>query len=114
MQNQIERMRAIIAQAVAEAGQKGSGRLAKVHLIIYGALPDAEVTRLFHEASQGTPAGGAELHIEQAGSRYICWNCCGLRFEGADGMCPNCGEVALEVPEEIAFALRRVEIAAAP
>jgi Zn finger protein HypA/HybF involved in hydrogenase expression len=112
MQNQIERMRAIIAQALAEADQKNGFRLASVHLIIYGELPETEIVSLYHEASQGTLADGAELHIEQAGSRYICWNCCGLRFESSDGMCPNCGELALEVPEEIAFALRRIELAA--
>lgn len=112
MQNQTERMRAIIAQALAEAGQKEGGRLASIHLIVYGALPETEIASLFQEASRGTPADGATLHTEQAGSRYICWNCCGLRFEGSDGMCPNCGELALEVPEEIAFALRRIEVAA--
>ncbi len=114
MQNQIERMRAIIAQAVAEAGQKDGGRLAEVHLIVYGGLPEAEIIDLYQQASLGTPADGAALRIEHAGSRYICWNCCGLRFEGSDGMCPNCGELALEVPEEIAFALRRIDVAAVP
>ena len=113
MQNQIERMRAIIAQALAEAEQKQNARLAGITLIVYGALADAEIVSIYQEASQGTPANGAKLLIEQAGSRYICWNCCGLRFEGSDGMCPNCGELALEVPEEIAFALRRIETAAA-
>jgi Zn finger protein HypA/HybF involved in hydrogenase expression len=113
MQNQTERMRAIVAQALAEAGQNQNGRLAGITLIVYGALPDSEIIRMYEEASRGTLADGAKLLIEQAGSRFICWNCCGLRFEGSDGMCPNCGELALEVPEEIAFALRRIEVAAA-
>lgn len=114
MQNQMERMRAIIAQALAEAGQQAGGHLAGIHLIAYGGLAEAEIINLYHEASRGTPADGVALRIEHAGSRYICWNCCGLRFEGSDGMCPNCGELALEIPEEIAFALRRVEVAALP
>lgn len=113
MHNHIERMRAIVAQALAEAGQQTGSRLASVHLILYGALAESEVVSLYREASRGTPADGAALHVEYAGSRYICWNCCGLRFESPDGMCPNCGELALEVPEEIAFALRRIEIASA-
>ena len=77
MQNQIERMRAIIAQALAEADHAHGGRLASVHLIIYGALPETELVSLYQEASRGTPADGTILHIEHAGSRYICWNCCG-------------------------------------
>jgi Zn finger protein HypA/HybF involved in hydrogenase expression len=112
MQNHRERMRALIAQAVAEAGQDGQSALVAIHLVAYGSLPQAEIERLFAEASRGTPAERAALCIERAGSRFICWNCCGLRFESADGMCPNCGELALEVPEEIAFALRRVDRAA--
>ncbi|MBN1312871.1 MAG: hypothetical protein JXB30_15765 [Anaerolineae bacterium] len=103
--NQLERMRAIIAQAVAEA----KGHLQKVHLLSYGGIAEDQVLTLFAEASRDTPAEGVEAIVLPAGSRYICWNCCGLRFESEDGVCPNCGEVALEVPEEIDFALYKVE-----
>src|SRR5574341_1524209 len=106
MLDQVERMRAIVAQAVAEAG---TSRLSGIRLVVYGRLPDGVIARLFAEASRGTPAEGAAVSAEWAGSRYICWNCCGVRFESADGVCPNCGELALEVPEEIEFALRGSE-----
>lgn len=108
----IERMRAIVAQAIAEASQQPEGRLDCLHLIIYGRLPEETIRSLFAEASRGTRAECARLEIEQAGSRYICWNCCGLRFESEDSVCPNCGEAAFEVPDDIDFALRRVEVAA--
>ena len=107
--DKLERMRAIVAQAVAEAKSRGDGRLARVHLDIYGDCSAAEIRRLFQEASAGTLAESAEVVIKRAGSRYICWNCCGLRFESMDGVCPNCGEAALVVPEEITFALRLTE-----
>ncbi len=103
--NQLERMRAIVAQAIAEA----NGRPLGIHLLSYGGLDEAQVLELFTEASRGTPAESVAVVVQYAGSRYICWNCCGLRFESEDGVCPNCGEVALEVPEEIDFALRKVE-----
>ncbi len=76
--------------------------------MVYGHHDEAETRRLFEMASRGTDAEGARLVVERAGSRYICWNCCGLRFESEDGLCPNCGEVAVKIPEEIAFGLRRV------
>lgn len=109
--DELERMRALVAQAIAEARRDGAAhnglRLSEVHLVLYGDQDEAEARRLFEQASRDTGAEGARLVIERAGSRYICWNCCGLRFESSDGLCPNCGEVAMRVPDEIAFALRR-------
>jgi Zn finger protein HypA/HybF involved in hydrogenase expression len=103
--NQLERMRAIVAQAIAEA----KGHPLKIHLLTYGDMAEDQVLAFFAEASKGTAAEGVAVMVQHAGSRYICWNCCGLRFESEDGVCPNCGESALEVPEEIDFALRKVE-----
>ncbi len=109
--DELERMRALVAQAIAEARRDDTAhnglKLSEVHLVLYGDQDEAEARRLFEQASRGTGAEGARLVIERAGSRYICWNCCGLRFESNDGLCPNCGEVAMRVPDEIAFALRR-------
>jgi Zn finger protein HypA/HybF involved in hydrogenase expression len=103
--DQLERMRAIVAQAIAEA----KGHPLEIHLLTYGDMAEAQVLAFFAEASKGTSAEGVAVMVQRAGSRYICWNCCGLRFESEDGVCPNCGESALEVPEEIDFALRKVE-----
>ena len=106
-------MKAIVAQAMAECKTMNSERPCNgmdIHLVVYGGIGEAEVRALFDTASRGTPAEGAKLVIDLAGTRYICWNCCGLRFESTDGVCPNCGEIALKVPDEIAFALRSVEM----
>ena len=110
----LERMKAIVAQAVAEAQTThNNASLEEVTLIVYGGLDDTSACDLFGEASQGTPAEGAQVVVEYAGARYICWNCCGLRFASEDGYCPNCGDRSLEIPEEIMFALRGVKIAGA-
>jgi Zn finger protein HypA/HybF involved in hydrogenase expression len=106
MNHQIERMKAIVAQAVAEA-QQHSAALSQVRLTVYGAHTYDQIENWFRAAALGTTAEKAELVIEDAGSRYICWNCCGLRFEAEDGVCPNCGEMALEVPDDIDFSLRQ-------
>lgn len=104
-------MRAIVAQAVAEAVSRGeASRIDSVSLVVYGAVAEDLTRELFEQAAVDTPAAGADLIIQSVGSRYICWNCCGLRFESEDGICPNCGEDALEVPEEIAFGLSQVKV----
>lgn len=108
--DQLERMRAIVAQAIAEAQQQGKSQPARIHLDVYGDFDEEQIVGWFQAASEGTPAEASEVVIRRAGSRYICWNCCGLRFESIDGVCPNCGEEALGIPEEIVFALQRVEI----
>jgi Zn finger protein HypA/HybF involved in hydrogenase expression len=47
-----------------------------------------------------------------APSRFICWNCCGLRFESEnlDAMCPNCGDLGMLIPVEVTFALDHIEV----
>jgi Zn finger protein HypA/HybF involved in hydrogenase expression len=102
------RMKAVVAQALAEAMYS---RPVEVHVVAYGDFPHSQAEQLFRRASQGTPAESARLVIEHSGSRYICWNCCGLRYESRDGVCPNCGEATFKVPEEAAFRLRRVVVA---
>ena len=107
----MERARAMIASAVAQSGSNGSGAIAALHLTIYPTpdVPLEAIRAAIDIARRGTPAEGARLYFTEAPARYICWNCCGLRFEGKDGICPNCESEALIVPEEILFALNRVD-----
>ena len=112
MDELLERARAMIAAAIAEAQAKGAGSLTTLHVTIY-PTPDVSrdaVRAAIDAARRGTPAAEAALRFSEAPARYICWNCCGLRFEGQDGICPNCGSEALIVPEEILFALDRIEV----
>lgn len=108
---QVERMRALIDQALAELRRQGeTARLGGLRLLAYGETDPNELQSLYTEAAAGTPAEGVPITIEQAGSRYICWNCCGLRFDSHDGTCPNCGGAAFEIPSEIRFSLRKVDV----
>lgn len=108
-ERRLSQMKALIAQAVAEAHHDHQNpRVTEVQLIAYG-IDVEQVEDLFVQASQGTLTEGAQVVVQQVGTRYICWNCCGLRFASLNGHCPNCGETALEIPEEIVFALRGVK-----
>jgi Zn finger protein HypA/HybF involved in hydrogenase expression len=105
----IERARAMIAAAVAQ-GRTNGGPVAALHLTHF-PHPDVSLDAIraaIDAVRRGTPVESAQLVFSTAPSRYICWNCCGLRFEGRDGICPNCESEALLVPEEILFALDRV------
>jgi len=108
----LERARAMISEAVAQSQASGAGAIAALHLTIYPTpeTPPDAIRVAIEAAQRGTPAEGVPLHFSEAPARYICWNCCGLRFEGKNGICPNCESEALIVPEEIAFALDRVEV----
>jgi len=107
----LKRAQAMVAAAVAESQANGAGAITALHLTIYPTpeTPLDAIRAAIDAARRGTPAEHARLHFSEAPARYICWNCCGLRFEGKDGICPNCESEALIVPEEITFALDRVE-----
>lgn len=111
MSDLVERARAMIAAAVAQGRAMGDGAIAALYLTVYPTLetPIDAIRAAIDTARRDTPAEAAQLHFVEAPTRYICWNCCGLRFEGKDGICPNCGGEALIIPEDIFFALDRVE-----
>ena len=102
----------MIAAAVAESQANGAAAMKALHLTLY-AVPEVSLDTIcatIDSARRGTPAEAADLRFSEAAAHYICWNCCGLRFEGEDGICPNCESEALLVPDEIVFALNRVEL----
>ncbi len=113
MNEEVERIKAMVNRALAEARTQGAKRVTALHLTMFDHSEDVlpAVQKTLTDVSAGTPAEGARLITRPAPSRYICWNCCGLRFESEerDAMCPNCGGVSFILPPEITFALDRVE-----
>lgn len=109
-----EVVRAMLEQAIAEARARGGQRIRELHLELFDPSPEVErsLRDLVAELSENTPARDARLVTFPAPSRFICWNCCGLRFESenADATCPNCGELGMLIPAEVTFALDHVEI----
>jgi ubiquinone/menaquinone biosynthesis C-methylase UbiE/Zn finger protein HypA/HybF involved in hydrogenase expression len=109
-----ERARALLDQALAEARSRGTGRIAALHFVVYGSLEETEarLREMLQELSPNTPAEGAQIIIRAGPSKFLCWNCCGLRFESYDGesTCPNCGHAASLIPIDVAFALDYVEM----
>jgi Zn finger protein HypA/HybF involved in hydrogenase expression len=105
----------MVEQALAEARTRGAARVTALHLTMYDHSDQAltDLKQALALVTPGTPAQDAALVATPAPSRFICWDCCGLRYEAPDDnpMCPNCGGVGIIVPPEITFALDHIEIA---
>ncbi len=103
--------RALINQAVAEATAQGKQDIRALYFVTYPAedvTPDM-IRAAIESMRQATLAGHADLHFKPKPGRYVCWNCCGLRYEAIDGVCPNCGHEGLVIPLEMVVALERIE-----
>jgi|YNPNPStandDraft_1061719.scaffolds.fasta_scaffold07913_1 Zn finger protein HypA/HybF involved in hydrogenase expression len=107
-----ERLRALLAQALAEAHTRGASRITELHMTLWDPTPAsaARLRETLQDLSQNTLAAQAQVIITIAPSRFICWNCCGLRFESndPDAPCPNCGHKGWLIPEEVTFALDHI------
>jgi Zn finger protein HypA/HybF involved in hydrogenase expression len=109
-----EMVRAMLQQALAEAQGRAARQISELHLELFDPSPDTEqsIRSLVAEFGANTLADGARLVTFLAPSRFICWNCCGLRFESEnlDAMCPNCGDLGMLIPVEVTFALDHIEV----
>ena len=103
--------RALINQAVAEAMAQGKPAIQALYFVTYPAedVTPEVIRAAIDTMRQATPAGRAELHFTPKPGRYVCWNCCGLRYEAIDGVCPNCGHEGLVIPMEMVVALEKIE-----
>ncbi len=103
----------MLEQALAEARSRGAHRITALHLELFSRSSETErvLRDLVEGLSAGTLAETAEVITFPAPSRFICWNCCGLRFQSEDPVCPNCGHEGMIVPLEVTFALDHIEIA---
>jgi Zn finger protein HypA/HybF involved in hydrogenase expression len=110
-----EEVRAMLGQALADAQAQHARRLTELHLELFDAHPETRraLCDLVVELSADTIAAGAQIVTFPAASRFICWNCCGLRFhsEADEAICPNCGELGMLIPPDVTFALDHVEVA---
>ena len=110
-----EEVRAMLAQALSEAEAQHARRLTELHLELFDLDPEAEraLRDLVVDLSAGTIAAGAEIVTFRAPTRFICWNCCGLRYESdaAEAVCPNCGDLGMLIPPEVTFAFDHVQVA---
>jgi Zn finger protein HypA/HybF involved in hydrogenase expression len=104
----------MLEQALAEAESHGARQIAELHLELFDPSPETEraLRGMVAELVSGTPAERARVVTFLTPSRFICWNCCGLRYEGdsPDALCPNCGELGWLIPVEVTFALDHIEI----
>jgi Zn finger protein HypA/HybF involved in hydrogenase expression len=110
-----EEVRAMLGQALSEAEAKHARRLTELHLELFDLRPETEreLCDMVVELSAGTIAAGVQVVTFPAPTHFICWNCCGLRFQsvGDEAICPNCGEMGMLIPPDVIFALDHVEVA---
>lgn len=110
-----ERVRALLNQALAEARSRGAGRITALHFIVYGPFHETEarLRGILQELTVHTLAEGAHVLVRAGPNRFVCWNCCALRFESEEeaAICPNCGHMAIPIPREITCALDSIEVA---
>lgn len=110
-----ERVQALLDQALAEARSHGAGRITALHFIVYGPLRETEarLRGILQELTAHTLAENAQIVMHPGPNRFICWNCCALRFESEEeaAICPNCGHAATPIPREITCALDHIETA---
>jgi Zn finger protein HypA/HybF involved in hydrogenase expression len=108
----------MVEQALAEARTRGAARVTALHLTMYDHSLEAlqDVQEALAVVTPGTSAQDAALVTTLAPSRFICWDCCGLRYEAPDDnpICPNCGGAGIIVPPEITFSLDHIEVAFDP
>ena len=104
--------RALINQAVAEATAQGKQDIRTLYFVTYPAedITPEMIREAIEMMRQATPAGQSELHFIPKPGRYVCWNCCGLRYEAIDGVCPNCLHEGIVIPMEMVVALDRIEV----
>jgi Zn finger protein HypA/HybF involved in hydrogenase expression len=110
-----EVVQAMLDQALAEARSRGARRITELHLVMYDPSEDAEraLRGMLRKLSSNTLAKDARIVTHEGPNSYICWNCCGLRFESSDpdAICPNCGHSVLLIPSDVTFALEHIEFA---
>jgi Zn finger protein HypA/HybF involved in hydrogenase expression len=113
MVSERERARALLNQALAEARSRGASRITALHFVVYGSFHETEarLRRILQELGSDTPAEGAQVVVRAGPNKFLCWNCCALRFESHEERpaCPNCGHTASLIPVDITFALDRIE-----
>jgi Zn finger protein HypA/HybF involved in hydrogenase expression len=104
----------MLHQALAEAHSCGARRITELHLELFDPSYETEqaLRGMLTELSANTLAEGALVVTFLTPSRFICWNCCGLRFESdsPEAVCPNCGELGMLIPVEVTFALDHIEV----
>ena len=74
MEDLADRIRALIAQAIAEAETHGGKAVRALHIVLYEndpALPDA-LRLTFDWASRATAVQGEQLILRHAAGRFIC------------------------------------------
>jgi hydrogenase nickel incorporation protein HypA/HybF len=91
----------------------GASRVTNVHLAVgtSGHFTEEAVRQYFQALTQDTPIEGATLMLSWLPATYQCLSC-QHRFESTSStaMCPQCGDVALEISHQDECSLRSIDV----
>jgi Zn finger protein HypA/HybF involved in hydrogenase expression len=106
-----KQVHAMLNEALATARTRRAQRITALHLIMYDHSLEAlhAVRQVLDQLCPNTMARDAGLIPTPAPGKFICWYCCGLRYEALDNVCPNCGSVGFVVPPDVIFSLDTVD-----
>lgn len=106
-------MQEVVRTILTSMERAGAVRVTQVQLELgaSGHFTEEAVRQYFQVLTQDTPIEGAALALSWLPATYQCLSC-QQRFESTSstGICPRCGDVALEVSHQDECSIRSIEV----
>ena len=106
-------MQKVVTTILASMENAGASRVTHVQLELGTSAHFTEeaVRQYFQALTQDTPIEGAALTLSWLPATYQCLSC-QHRFESTSstGICPHCGDVALEISHQDECYLRTIDV----
>jgi hydrogenase nickel incorporation protein HypA/HybF len=106
-------MQEAVKSILASMENAGAVRVASVQLELgtSGHFTEEAVHQYFQILTLGTPIEGAALTLSWLPATYQCLSC-QHRFESTaeTGICPQCGDIALEIAHQDACHVRAIDV----
>lgn len=107
-------MQRVVHTILASTERAGACRVTNVQLElgVSGHFTEEAVRQYFQVLTQNTPIEGATLTLSWLPATYQCLSC-QHRFEStsATAICPQCGDVALEISHQDECSVRTIDVA---
>ena len=106
-------MQGVVRTILASMEHAGAARVTNVQLELgaSGHFTEEAVRQYFQLLTQDTPIEGATLTLSWLPATYQCLSC-QHRFEStiSPGICPQCGDVALEISHQDECSIRSIDV----
>lgn len=113
--HEVSVIQGIVKTILASMEEAGASRVTNVQLVIgsSGHFSEEAVRQNFQALTRDTPIEGATLGLSWVPATYQCLSC-QHRFESTSSMamCPQCGDLALEISHQDVCYLRTIDVVA--